>query len=76
MTNISLDFNENFELGFNYSTSNTISPLVLLNLNQFTLGYSYEMSLKNNLNSLGLKTHEVLIKYNLSKAQKEVVEEE
>jgi hypothetical protein len=33
------------------------------------------MSLQNNLNSLGLKTHEVLIKYNMSKAQKEVVEE-
>ena len=76
MTNISLDFSENFELGFNYSTSNTISPLVSLNLKQFTLGYSYEMSLQNNLNSLGLKTHEVLIKYNMSKAQKEVVEEE
>ena len=58
-----LSFNENLKLGANYRTNNTISPLLQLRINNLDIGYGYEFSLNNNLVGLGVKTHEIFIKF-------------
>lgn len=60
-----LSFNENLKLGANYRTNNTISPLLQLRINNLEIGYAYEFSLKNTLIGLGVKTHEVFLKFNI-----------
>jgi len=60
-----LSFNDNLKLGTNYRTNNTLSPLIQLSLKNIEIGYAYEFSLNNTLLGLGVKTHEVLLKFNL-----------
>ena len=70
-----LSFNDYIKLGANYRTNNTLSPLLKLKLNKLEIGYAYEFSL-NTLIGLGLKTHEVYLKFNLENNNMGVVEEE
>ena len=58
-----LIFNENIKLGANYITNNTISPLLQIRINNLDIGYGYEFSLNNNLIGLGVKTHEIFLKF-------------
>lgn len=60
-----LNFNDNLKLGTNYRTNNTLSPLLHLKFNNLEIGYAYEFSLKNTLLGLGVKTHEVFLKFNI-----------
>lgn len=60
-----LSFNDNLKLGTNYRTNNTLSPLLHLKFNNLEIGYAYEFSLKNTLIGLGVKTHEVFLKFNI-----------
>ena len=69
-----LSFNENLKLGANYRTNNTISPLLQLRINNFDIGYGYEFSLNNNLVGLGVKTHEIFLKFILE--NKDTVDQE
>ena len=59
------EFNDNLKLGTNYRTNNTLSPLLHLKFNNLEIGYAYEFSLKNTLIGLGVKTHEVFLKFNI-----------
>ena len=58
-----LSFNENLKLGANYRTNNTISPLLQLRINNLDIGYGYEFCLNNNIVGLGVKTHEIFLKF-------------
>lgn len=69
-----LSFNENLKLGANYRTNNTISPLLQLRINNLDVGYGYEFSLNNNLVGLGVKTHEIFLKFILG--NKDTVDQE
>jgi len=69
-----LSFNENLKLGANYRTNNTISPLLQLRINNLDIGYGYEFSLNNNLVGLGVKTHEIFLKFILG--NKDTVDQE
>lgn len=69
-----LSFNENLKLGANYRTNNTISPLLQLRINNLDIGYGYEFSLNNNLVGLGVKTHEIFLKFILE--NKDTVDQE
>lgn len=69
-----LSFNENLKLGANYRTNNTISPLLQLRINNLDIGYGYEFSLNNNLVGLGVKTHEIFLKFILD--AKDTVDQE
>lgn len=69
-----LSFNENLKLGANYRTNNTISPLLQLRINNLDIGYAYEFSLNNNLVGLGVKTHEIFLKFILD--AKDTVDQE
>ena len=69
-----LSFNENLKLGANYRTNNTISPLLQLRINNLDIGYGYEFSLNNNLLGLGVKTHEIFLKFILG--NKDTVDQE
>ncbi len=69
-----LSFNENLKLGANYRTNNTISPLLQLKINNLDIGYGYEFSLNNNLVGLGVKTHEIFLKFILE--NKDTVDQE
>jgi len=75
-SSIVLNVNENFEIGLNYKTSNFLTPLMMVNLGQFKLGYAYEMPLINSISNLSVRTHEVLLFYNLNKKSEQVIEEE
>ena len=69
-----LSFNENIKLGANYRTNNTISPLLQIRVNNLEIGYGYEFSLNNNLIGLGVKTHELFLKFILD--NKDTVDQE
>ncbi len=70
-----LSFNDYIKLGANYRTNNTLSPLLKLKFNKLEIGYAYEFSL-NTLNALGVKTHEVYLKFNLENSTDAGVTEE
>jgi type IX secretion system PorP/SprF family membrane protein len=69
-----LSFNENLKLGANYRTNNTISPVLQIRVNNLDIGYGYEFSLNNNLIGLGVKTHELFLKFILE--NKDTVDQE
>ena len=63
--NSMLSFNENLKLGANYKTNNTFSPVLKLKFQNLEIGYAYEFPITNTLFGLGVKTHEILLKFNL-----------
>ena len=64
--NAMIRVNDAFKIGANYRSNNTMSPLVLLNIKNFKVGYSYEFQTNNSFGSLGLKTHELFLKIDLN----------
>ena len=64
--NAMIKVNDAFKIGSNFRSNNTISPLVLLNIKNFNVGYSYEFQTNNSFGSLGLKTHELFLKIDLN----------
>ena len=64
--NAMIKVNDAFKIGSNFRSNNTMSPLVLLNIKNFNVGYSYEFQTNNSFGRLGLKTHELFLKIDLN----------
>ena len=63
--NTYLNYNDFFDFGLIYKTSNSFGVQALINLKNFNLGYTYSTSSSFFSSNLGITSHEVLLSFNL-----------
>jgi hypothetical protein len=63
--NTYVNYNDFFDFGLIYKTSNSLGFQALLNLKNFNLGYTYSTSNSFFSTNLGVTSHEVLLSFNL-----------
>ena len=63
--NTYVNYNDFFDFGLIYKTSNSLGFQALLNLKKFNLGYTYSTSNSFFSTNLGVTSHEVLLSFNL-----------
>lgn len=60
-----LSWQNKFDIGMSYRSSNAFSILSVLSFGAFDIGYAYESPTGNSLSQLNLKTHELVVRLRL-----------
>lgn len=66
-----LNWKSVFEFGASFRTSSAMSVMSVIALGNFEVGYAYEVPTESSLSQLNLKTHELLLRFNLGKSTQE-----
>ena len=65
----SVNFNQKFETGIQYTNSRGLGGTALLQLGEgFKVGYAYSRAIRSGINSFSNATHEIVLKVRLAKA--------